>query len=144
MNEFHEAAFTTLVAENVPEESTRRAIFDLLEFSKKNAFKVNGGKENRTFQYLVLTDYGSSLLFNCDSGGGVGVYLGNFNQIKQSTIAKLVRDLCALSPAFEYIQRFEDNRGGFHIFGIKETLVNPNLMTAFQNWILQIQHLVEP
>jgi len=144
MNEFNQARFTALVAENVPEQATREAIFDLLDFSHENALKVVGGQDSKTFHYIVINKVGSSMLFYCDSSGSVQIALGNFPQLRQSVVIRYVRRLGALSPAFRYIQRFEDKRvkGGTQSFYIKETLVNPKIMAVFKKWVLELQQQI--
>ena len=141
MDNFNRAIFTALVAENVPDKATREAIFELLDFSQKHALKVVGGKDNKNFHYIVSTNGGSAMLFYCDSTGCVAMALGNFPQLSSAAIIRFVRELGALSPAFKYIQRFEDKRkkGGLQIFLIKETLVDPNIMAVFKKCVLELQ-----
>lgn len=145
MDKFNRAIFTALVAEDVPDKATREAIFELLDFSRKHAFKVVGGKDNKNFHYVVSTTGGSAMLFYCDSTGGVAMALGNFPQLSSAVVTRFVRKLGALSPAFQYIQRFEDKRkkGGLQIFLIKETLVDFKIMTVFKKCVLELQRELE-
>ena len=145
MDNFNQARFTALVSENVPEKATREAIFELLDFSYKHALKVVGGKDNITFHYVVSTLSGSAMLFYCSSGGDIQIALGNFPQLRSSTVIRFVRGLGALSPAFKYVQRFEDKRkkGGRQGFLVKETLIDPKIMSAFKESVLKLQREIE-
>ncbi|MEE9201763.1 MAG: hypothetical protein V3U31_01030 [Dehalococcoidia bacterium] len=145
MYDFNQARFTALVAESVPEKAIREAIFELLDFSHKHALKVVGGKDDRTFHYIVSTSGGSAMLFYCDSAGGVSIALGNFPQLRPRAVQRFVRKLGALSPAFKYVQRFEDRRrkGGTQLFLIEETLVDPRTMAAFKRGVLELQREIE-
>ncbi len=143
MNDFNQAKYTALVAENVPDKATREAIFELLDFSQKHALKVIGGKDNKTFHYIVSTSCGSAMLFYCHSNGIIEITLGNFPQLRSSVVRHFVRGLGVLSSAFKYVQRFEDKRGGPQHFVIKETLVDPNIMVAFKKGVLELQREIE-
>jgi hypothetical protein len=145
MDNFDQAKFTASVAENVSEKATREAIFELLKFSQKHAFKIVGGKNNKTFHYLVSTSDGSAMLFYCSSTGDVQIALGNFPQLSSASVIRFVRKLGTLSPAFKFIQRFEDKRrkGGTRGFLIKETLVDPSIMVAFKKRVLELQREIE-
>ncbi len=145
MDEFNQAIFTALVAEDVPDKATREAIFELLDFSRKHALKVIGGKDNKNFHYVVSTTGGSAMLFYCDSTGCVAIALGNFPRLSSAAVIRFVRELGALSPAFKYIQRFEDKRkkGGLQIFLIKETLIDPKIMAVFKKCVLELQREIE-
>ncbi len=145
MDKFNQAKFTALVAENVPEKATREAIFELLDFSKKHAFKVVGGKNNKNFHYVVSTLGGSAMLFYCDSTGDVEMALGNFPHLSSSAVSRFVHKLGSLSPAFNYILRFEDKRRkhGTQGFLIKETLVDPTIMKAFKEAIIELQKEID-
>ena len=128
MMNFNRAIFTDLVAENIDNKATREAVFDLLEFAQKHAFKVVSGKNHKTFHYVVSTRGGSAMLFYCSSDGDVQVALGNFPHLSTTAVSRFVGKLGSLSPAFKYILRFEDKRkkGGTQSFLIKETLVDPS------------------
>ncbi len=141
MGDFNRAIFTALVSENVPDKATREAIFELLDFSQKHALKVLGGKDNKNFHYVVSTVGGSAMLFYCSSTGDVEIALGNFPQLRSSAVIRFVRRLGALSPAFKYVMRFEDKRkkGGTQGFLIKETLIDPTIMAAFKEGVLELQ-----
>ena len=145
MENFNRAKFTALVAENIDNQATREAIFDLLEFAQKNAFKVVGGQNHKSFHYVVSTRGGSAKLFYCYSYGYVEVALGNFRHLSSTTVSRFVRKLGALSPAFKYILRFEDKRekGGTQGFLIKETLVDPIIMKAFKAAVLELQSKID-
>lgn len=145
MDNFNRAIFTALVAENVPDKATREAIFELLDFSQKYALKVVGGKDNKNFHYVVSTLGGSAMLFYCDSYGDIEMALGNFSQLSSVAVIRFVRGLGALSPAFKYVQRFEDKRkkGGTQGFLIKETLVDPKIMAVFKKCVLELQREIE-
>ncbi len=145
METFNRAVFTALVAENIDNQATREAIFDLLEFAQKNALKVVGGQNHKTFHYVVSTRGGSAMLFYCSSGGDVQTALGNFRHLRSADVSRIVRKLYALSPAFEYLLRFEDKRvkGGTHGFLIKETLVDPIIMKAFKAAVLELQKKID-
>lgn len=141
MGDFNRAIFTALVSENVPDKATREAIFELLDFSQKHALKILGGKDNKSFHYVVSTVGGSAMLFYCSSTGDVEIALGNFPHLRSSAVIRFVRRLGALSPAFKYVMRFEDKRkkGGTQGFLIKETLVDPTIMAAFKEGVLELQ-----
>ena len=141
MGDFNRAIFTALVSENVPDKATREAIFELLDFSQKHALKVLGGKDNKNFHYVVSTVGGSAMLFYCSSTGNAEIALGNFPQLRSSAVIRFVRRLGALSPAFKYVMRFEDKRkkGGTQGFLIKETLIDPTIMAAFKEGVLELQ-----
>ena len=141
MGDFNRAIFTALVSENVPDKATREAIFELLEFSQKHALKVLSGKDNKNIHYVVSTVGGSAMLFYCTSTGDVEIALGNFPQLRSSAVIRFVHRLGALSPAFKYVMRFEDKRkkGGTQGFLIKETLVDPTIMAAFKEGVLELQ-----
>lgn len=145
MDNFNQAIFTALVAESVPDKATREAIFELLDFSQKHALRVVGGKDNKTFHYIVGTSDGSAMLFYCHSDGDVEIALGNFPQLRSSAVQHFVRGLGVLSPAFKYVQRFEDKRrkGGTQGFLIRETLVDPKTMAAFKEGVLELQREIE-
>jgi len=145
MENFDRAAFTAQVAENADNQATREAIFDLLEFAQKNALKLVGGQNHKTFHYVVSTRGGSAMLFYCDSYGNVEIALGNFPHLSSVAVSRFVRKLGALSPAFEYILRFEDKRkkGGTQSFLIKETLVDPMIMKAFKAAVLELQSEID-
>lgn len=140
MLKFDRAKFTAFVAERTEDKATREAIFELLEFALKHAFKVVGGASNTNFHYMVATKNGTSMLFYCDSSGGVQMSLGNFPELSTTSVSKFLRTL-GPSPGFEYIRRFEDRRlkGGTQGFSIKETLVDPTIMKKFQEAIIQLQ-----
>ena len=145
MGKFNRAIFTALVAENVPDKATREAIFELLDFSQRYALKVLGGKNNKTFHYVVSTFGGSAMLFYCGSTGDVEMALGNFPQLSSASVIRFVRELGELSPAFKYIQRFEDKRkkGGTQGFLIKETLVDPKIMKVFKKCVRELQREIQ-
>ncbi len=145
MDKFNRAIFTALVAEDVPDKATREAIFELLDFSRKYALKVVGGKDDKNFHYVVSTTGGSAMLFSCDSTGCVAMALGNFPRLSSTAVTRFVRELGALSTAFEYVQRFEDKRkkGGLQFFLIKETLVDPKIMAVFKKGVLKLQQEIE-
>lgn len=140
MLKFDRARFTAFVAERTEDKATREAIFELLEFSLRHAFKVVGGASNTNFHHVVATKNGSAMLFYCDSSGGVEMSLGNFPELSTVSVSKCLRML-GPSPGFEYIRRFEDRRlkGGRQGFLIKETLVDPTVMKNFQEAIIQLQ-----
>ena len=145
MANFARAKFTALVAENTDNKATREAIFDLLEFAQKNAFKVRGGQNHKTFHYVVSTKGGSAMLFYCDSYGGVEVALGNFIHLRSADVSRFVRKLHAVSPAFDYLLGFEDKRvkGGLQGFPVQETLVDPIIMKAFKEAVLELQSKID-
>ena len=138
------AIFTALVAENTDNKATCEAIFDLLEFAQKHAFKVVGGQNYKTFHYVVSTRGGSAMLFYCSATGDVQMTLGNFPHLSSTVVSRFVGKLGALSPAFKYILRFEDKRekGGTQGFLIKETLVDPSIMKAFKAAVLELQSVI--
>jgi hypothetical protein len=145
MVDFNRSTFTALVAASVEDRATREAIFELLDFSRKHALKVVGGKDNKTFHYMVSTSDGSAMLFYCHSDGSVEVALGNFPQLRPATVRRFVRSLDRLGPAFRYVQRFEDRRkkGGTQGFAVQETLVDPRIMAAFEEAVLELQRVIE-
>lgn len=134
-----------MVAENIDNKATREAIFDLLEFAQKYAFKIVGGQNHKTFHYIVSTRDGSAMLFYCGSTGDVQVALGNFPHLSSTAVSRFVGKLGVLSPAFKYILRFEDKRkkGGTQGFLIKETLVDPTIMKAFKAAVLELQGAID-
>ena len=147
MANFDRAKFTALVAENTDNPATREEIFDLLHFAEKNAYKVRGGQNQKSFHYMVRTRGGHEMLFLCNSFGYVEVALGNFlQQLSSRDVSHFVRKLGVLSPdAFKYILRFEDKRkkGGLQGFAIKETLVDPIIMKAFKAAVLELQSKID-
>ena len=145
MENFNRAVFTALVAENIDNQATREAIFDLLEFAQNHALKVVGGQNHKTFHYVVSTRGGSAMLFYCGSAGDVQIALGNFPHLRSDAVSRFVRKLRPLSPAFKYVLRFEDKRvkGGTQGFLIKETLVDPIIMKAFKAAVLELQSKID-
>jgi hypothetical protein len=143
--DFDRAAFTALVATNIEGSATREAIFDLLDFSLKHAFKVTGGKDSRSFHYVVATRAGSAMLFYCGAHGDVEVALGNFPSLTTAEVSRFARRLSALSPGFRYLQRFEDRRlkGGTQGFLVNETLVDPGIMREFKAAVLALQEEID-
>ena len=146
MENFNRSVFTALVAENAINQATREAIFDLLDFAEKNASKVRGGKDHKTFHYMVRTRGGSEMLFSCDSYRGVYLALGNFPDLSSGEVSRFVRKLYALNrDAFKYIIRFEDKRvkGGLQGFSVNETLIDPQIMKKFKAAVLELQKKIE-
>ncbi len=146
MDYFNRAVFTALVARSVEDKATREAIFDLLEFAQKHALKVVAGEGNKNFHYVVGTRSGSAMLFYCDANGNVEMALGNFPQLGTAAVSRFVRKLGALSPAFEYLLRFEDRRkkGGTQGFKITETLVDPAIIKEFKAAVLKLHDEIDP
>ena len=140
MLEFDRAEFTASVAERTEDKATREAIFELLEFAVKHAYKVVGGASNTNFHYMVATRNGTAMLFYCDSYGSVEMSLGNFPELSTKSVSKFLRKL-GPSPGFKYVRRFEDRRlkGGSQGFLIKETLVDQTIMKRFQKAIMELQ-----
>ena len=101
--EFNRAKFTAFVAEHTEDKATREAIFELLEFALKHAFKVVGGASDTNFHYMVATRSGTATLFYCDSCGGVEMALGNFPELSTASVSKFLRTL-GPSPGFQYIR----------------------------------------
>jgi len=140
MPDFDSNSFKALVLMNNEDKATCEAIFHLLDFARVKAFKVMAGKDNSNFHYVVATPTGTGMLFSCGSFGDVEMYLGNFT-LDTHTVSHIVRKLFALNKSFEYLVRFEDKRvkGGSHGFLIKDTLVDPTVMKAFQNAVIELQ-----
>ena len=139
MGHFDRAAFTAWVAKNSQEKATNDALFELLEFSEKKAFKIRGGKDSKTFQYIVRTADGADMLFFCDCSS-VTMTLGNFPQLSQTAISHFVRKLHELNNGFDYLLRIEDNQSSRPCFSINETLVDPTISKAFKEAVLELQY----
>jgi hypothetical protein len=141
MGKFDRVVFTRWVSESVESKATREAVFELLDFALKNAYKVEGGKDNKTFHYVVFTRSSAALLFYCSSGD-VQMYLGNFPQLTNAQMSSFLSNFRSYD-AFKYVMRYEDprnrNRGGSQGFSIAETLVDHVIMKRFKSAVLKLQ-----
>ena len=134
---FDKARFTASVARNVPDEATRRAIFDLLTFSENKALEVAGGQaQDGSFKYVAAFGARRVTLLTCDSRGYVKLSSGNFAGRPREL--NRLREALANIPGFEYVSRYDQRPG----FAIDRTLVNPHVMTQFQKAILTFQQAI--
>ena len=145
MTKFDRAKFTESVTDRIPDnKAISDAIFDLLDFTYEQAFDIVGGQNNVSFGYVVTKKNGEAPLFYCNSSGTVEMTLGNFD-LNTRDLSPIVRRLRKLSPAFEFLLRFEVKRepGRRHSFLIKETLVDPTIMANFKVAILELEEKIE-
>jgi len=142
---FNRSEFTKQVIEKIPNEATRNAIFDLLDWSinqslKNPSVKIEGVQNNISFHYVVDTIMGSAKLFYCYASGEVNIALGNFTALNSNAKRRFVNKLCALGDGFKYIARLIDNEPkARELFLVEETLVDPYIMKTFKEAIEDIQ-----
>ena len=147
MEYFDRAEFIRLVDKSIEGKATREATFDLLEFSQKYAFKIAGGKDNKSFHYIVSTSNRSDELFHCDYTGNVWLTFGNFPELSSDIVTQFIYKLLNLNPTgFMYILPLKYNlmKGKRQGFCIEDTLVNPAIMQEFKTGILKLQNEIDP
>jgi methyl coenzyme M reductase subunit C-like uncharacterized protein (methanogenesis marker protein 7) len=135
--DFSRSEYTKYVIDNVEKEAVRIAVFGLLDFAIKKAHKIKFGQGQWNFHYIIDTQGTPTMLYSWDTYG-VCVYLGNFSWYEKRIRSRFVQSLTKLSDGFNDIKKLLDGKANGS-FVIEKTLVDPTIMTAFQEAVLKFQ-----
>jgi hypothetical protein len=139
--DFTRSEYIDYITNVVENETMLDVLITLLDFAIKNAYKVKKGQGEWNLQYRIKTWDSTAMLYGWDRGY-VYVRLGNFPWMHPRTKSSFVNSLTKLSDGFEYLKRLIDQGKIEEQFSIKETLVDPAIMSAFQKTVLIFQDKV--
>lgn len=141
---FDVAEFRAKVANLASNDAVRAAVFGLLSFALTKADRVKGGEAAEgSFLYQINYKNDRRTLISVDAYGFVRVMLGNFNDHKRSVpqiLTQKLSDSLALIHGFGSFGKPAPFRPQFEI---RNTLVDPSVMTQFQIAILTFQTAVQ-